>query len=774
MKRKSLQIKIISNNIIALMLIGSLMIILFYEHFRIKEIETDFIKVSLLQEKVNTVHNLVTGLSLQGESAFDWNEDDLQNYHQQRMKADSLLAVLCLASEDSAGNSLIAIFRKLLQQKEQLLESLMKSCTTLKKNDSLLAQRLPIAAKEATRSQIIRQKKKGVAGLFGAKETIIVSPSRKRLENLEKELESHLEYSEALRLHVDSLQEIKNVLNRRFVVLISSLHDYAEAAFKEKEVNMTEEHDRSLRLMTIVSAAAILLLAVCYLFIHRDLKQRFANRRRLEQMHEEQKEQLRISNQINRTVSHDIRGPLGNISNCARLAGSERNKKKRDEYLYNIQDACRHILHLVNNLLDLHYIDEAEENLNKVPFSLSAFLERVAQAANLRATDKGLLFKKEYVGTNVFVKGDMDRLEQILDNLLSNAVKFTNDGNISFRAQYDNNKLSVEIQDSGIGMDGETLERIFKPFERAAQQMDSSGFGLGLSITQGLVRAFGGNITVNSKPGKGSIFRFTIPLPETTETSDSEKETSHCCSISNLPRKIVVIDDDTLHLKLVREMLERNGVYCHICTNTKELTSAFRTSDYDLVLTDIQMNGTDGFGVLEFLRNTNIGNSRTVPVAVMTAQGNGNPDVYVQAGFTDSLYKPFTEHRLLVFLSSLVKDKSIEYIDFSPITDGMKDRIDILKTFIKEMEVSRKMLEKATGIMKYMEINKVIHHMIPVWKMLHMEDSLYACRKILEEGNPEALKECIRQIVCQINQMIKAAHLEIKRMSYEKEEDTDC
>lgn len=140
-----------------------------------------------------------------------------------------------------------------------------------------------------------------------------------------------------------------------------------------------------------------------------------------------------------------------------------------------------------------------------------------------KANIKTLLFYSIHENSAPTVIGDADKLEQILDNLLTNAIKFTLSGSIDFRSKYNDGKLQIEIKDTGIGMDEETLKRIFAPFERAAQNVNSEGFGLGLFLTKGLVKVLDGTMEVESNPGEGSVFRLEFPLPETDELLEEDK-----------------------------------------------------------------------------------------------------------------------------------------------------------------------------------------------------------------------------------------------------------
>ena len=245
-----------------------------------------------------------------------------------------------------------------------------------------------------------------------------------------------------------------------------------------------EAQELSYKLFAFVTFLASILLVLLYLIIRHDIGRERRNKDRLQRINQENAELLEMRKRIILTVSHDVRGPLGNISNCVELASDTRQKKKRDEYLENIRHSCRHILHLVNNLMDVYRINEVCDTKNEVPFRLDKLLKNISNEYARKAGYKALLFEQEHLNCGVTVQGDADKLEQILDNLLTNAVKFTLAGSVGFYSSYTDGKLCVEICDTGIGMNEDTLERIFRPFERAAQEINSEGFGLGLFITK--------------------------------------------------------------------------------------------------------------------------------------------------------------------------------------------------------------------------------------------------------------------------------------------------
>lgn len=161
---------------------------------------------------------------------------------------------------------------------------------------------------------------------------------------------------------------------------------------------------------------------------------------------------------------------------------------------------------------------------------------------------------------------------------------------------------------------------------------------------------------MESKIGEGSTFKVSIPLKETSETIE-EKCTTLPDPAKRLPHRIIVVEDDPVQMEITRDILERNGVSCHACQNVKEVVCLLRKEDYDLILTDIQMPGTNGFSLLNLLRNSNIGSSRSIPIAAMTARGDEEKENFIKAGFTGCIHKPFQARNCFCSCPLLWKDE---------------------------------------------------------------------------------------------------------------------
>lgn len=575
-------------------------------------------------------------------------------------------------------------------------------------------------------------------------------------------------------LHTDSLTSENVELNKRLTNLIVILDRQTKLVLQNREQKIIGMQYTSFKWIIGVFIFTVLLLLGSYIFICRDLQQKRMGRKKLEEMNRQNRTLLEMRKNIILTVSHDIRGPLGNILNSTELAMDTREKKRRNIHLEHILLSCRHILHLVNDLMDLYRINEAKDTKNEVPFWLDGLLGRIAEAYTLKANNKGLFFHTDYKKTEVQVVGDTDRIEQVLDNLLSNAVKFTKTGGISFTAYYNDSRLSLEIRDTGIGMDKETVTRVFLPFERAAQEINIDGFGLGLPITQGLVKVLGGSMTVESVVREGSVFKITLPLLPVSENTVSEKRAIY--QPISLPGKVLVIDDDPILLKIVHEMLERSGFFCTACPNVKEMVPKLRESEYDLILTDIQMPDCSGINLLELLRTSHIGNSKTVPIVAMTARCEGNVEAFLRAGFSGCIHKPFSKKELLSFISSFVKknDDISPLPDFSVLTEEVEDKQEILWIFVRESRREVKGLEEALLTMDRELMIKTMHRMLPVWSLLQTEEILYKYRSALhDEGSSnETLEKHTRHIISFTEQLIGRAENEIKRIAYEENTDS--
>lgn len=768
-----MQYKILFGYILLMIIIGCMAAVLFHERHRIHEIEEDANAIRLVRREINNIHRHITDLALSGESVMAWEQADYESYHEDRLDVDILLQDLQRSHGDFVLSDQIDTLRNLLEDKETHLLHIMEAYHRQEIADSLLLHRLPVETERVTSPRTITQKKKGIAGFFGKKETVQVPPSADAIRSLNERLitiqEERIRNIDA---YSDSLQLQNKELNRKLHMLINTLNNHTQEVFQYREKHIEASHELSTRIITGLIIAALILLAIFYMVIQQDLKRDTRLRLKMEEIINKNHELLETRKNIILTISHDIRAPLNIINGCAELAADTRDRKRRNRHLANIGIVSRHILHLLNNLLDVYRLNESKETCNNVPFSLNDLLERIATGFSHVVNNKGILFLCDFKDTDVVLHGDVDRIEQIIDNLLANAVKFTETGTIHFNAAYKDGNLSLEIKDTGIGMDENTLSRIFRPFERLASETNADGFGLGLPITQGLVNLLGGKIYVESEIGCGSTFRVSLPLPPSDERIGYEAPALQ--ATWSLPQSVLIIDNDRLQLEIVKEMLERNGVSCIACSNAKELVKEMRKRDYDLLLSDIQMPGTNGFEILNLLRNSNIGNSRTIPVIAMTARGDLEKEAFVGSGFADCVYKPFSMNELLNTISAAMPHKEPEEPcapDFDTFTADVRDKRKLLRTFISQSNRDIKDLRSAMEAEDRAGLREIAHKIQPSLELLQSYGPFYDFREMLkdETSGKEVIEEYTKRIIEHISMLVTAAENTINRMTHEKE-----
>ena len=767
-----LQHKIVVGYLLLMVIIGCMVAIVLHERNRVQDIENESFVLYQTQRNINSAHRYVTILATYGESAIAWDEEDCIAYHERRLRTDSLLLILREQCKDFILPAQMDTLHTLLANKEECLFQIMKTFQQQEETDSLLLHHLPIVAQQITQPHTVTRKKKGIAGWFGAKETVQLSPATTSLRTLNEELISlQGERQKNIDIYTDSLRLHNKELNRKLRTLITCLDEQTVAAFEAKEELLISSYEESSLIIIGLIAFSIILLFVSYLIIQRDIKIRVKNKKRLEETIEQNNALLEMRKNIILTISHDIRAPLNIISGSAELAMDTREKKRRNNHLNNIRIVCKHVVHLLNNLLDVYRLNEAKETRNDVPFDLKILLERIASGFSHVANNKGILFRYTFDNTEIKLYGDADRIEQIIDNLLTNAVKFTEAGTITFNARYDDGQLFLEVKDTGMGMSEETISRIFRPFERLTSQSNANGYGLGLPITKGLVNLLGGTIKVTSSVGYGSTFRVTLPMPVTDEPIESENRILP--NPDNLPRNVLVIDDDLMLRDVVKEMLERNGVTCTTCSTAKEVVKAMRGKDYDMLLSDIQMPSTNGFELLTLLRNSNIGNSRTISIIAMTARGDKEKDAFLDAGFTACIYKPFSSSELLGLLSTIKRCRKDDGqdIDFSVMLSEISDKAGLLRSFIIQSEKDMEDLSAGMNDCDRHKLRETVHRMQPMWELLQMEDALSSYHALLKDdtATDDAVREHTRQIMECTAKFIAEAENEIKRQTNEKE-----
>lgn len=714
--------KILLGYVILIAVIGSMAAIMFHERNRVHRIEEEITEIREANQTINAAHRHITALATLGESAIAWDDEDFQEYQLRRQKVDSLLQILPRDYGEFISFNQIDTFRILLANKEEHLFHTMK---IHQRQDSLLLEQLPAVTEQATSFRTVTRKKKGIAGFFGAKETVQVPMPSSPLHSLNKQLISR---QQQISDNTDSLRVQNKELNSKLSALLQELDKQSQVAFQNKELNIKESYERSIIIVTILIISAIVLLVVSYWIIQRDIRAKERARERQEKLigqlnkSAQQNEALIASRKkAVHTITHELRTPLTAITGYIGLMREERDKKKTGQYIQNVLQSSNRMRDMLNTLLDFFRLDNGKEQPRLSSCRISAIAHTLEMEFMPTAMNKGI-FLKVTNGSDAIVLTDKERIIQIGNNLLSNAIKFTEEGSVSLTTDYTNGMLTITVEDTGTGMTEEEQQRAFNAFERFSNAAAKDGFGLGLAIVYNIVVMLGGKTRLESKKGKGSRFTVEIPVQEAEEVPEKTIQTYICQKDRNL--SVVAIDNDEVLLQMLKDMYAQEGIHCDTCTNVAELMEMIRRKAYGLLLTDLNMPDINGLELLELLRSSNVGNAKTIPVAVATASGSCEREDLLAHGFAGCLFKPFSISELMeVSNKCAMKATPCGKPDFSTLLSYGNEAI-MLEKLIAETEKEMQEVRDAATRKNLQELDALTHHLRSSWEILHADQPL--------------------------------------------------
>ena len=367
-------------------------------------------------------------------------------------------------------------------------------------------------------------------------------------------------------------------------------------------------------------------------------------------------------------MSHEIRTPLNGIIGMATILKREGITPKQADRLDKIDLSAKHLLSIINDILDLSKIEAGKIVLEETPFTIDSLFANVKSILAARAQDKGLLLRIETDSFPPGLQGDSTRLQQALLNYVSNAIKFTETGSITVRSvKLDENAESVhvrfEVQDTGIGIAPETLSRLFAAFEQADNSTTRKygGTGLGLAITRRLAELMGGEAGVESTPGVGSTFWFAVRLTKATPSeikpplAMADAET--IIRQQHQGRRILVVDDEPLNREMAQFVLEDIGLAVDTAEDGLHALSKVRETSYAAILMDMQMPNLDGVKATQQIRK--LPGCRKTPILAMTANAFAEDRARCfEAGMNDFIAKPFSPEGLYAMLLKWLERRS--------------------------------------------------------------------------------------------------------------------
>lgn len=358
----------------------------------------------------------------------------------------------------------------------------------------------------------------------------------------------------------------------------------------------------------------------------------------LEQRTRELEEANQAKTRFLANTSHELRTPMNGVLGMLDLTLDTQLSDQQRSYLRDARDSASSLLRVLNDILDVSKLESGRFTIQPGPFELRQFLHEVHSFFVARAHSQGVELDL-VAGADLpeRVRGDRDRLRQVLLNLLDNAFKFTLEGAVTLSAHWQSGLFRASVRDTGQGIEPEKLDKIFEPFVQGDDSMtrEQGGTGLGLSICRELAQLMGGNLTASSQPGQGSEFVLEVPLAMLADSA--APSLAPAIEHSGRGLKVLVAEDNPVNQRVCARMLERFGHRPVVASDGHQALALLEKESFDLVLMDIQMPGLDGLEVTRQVRE----NGNKVAIVALTAHATtGYREHCLSQGMDDYLDKP--------------------------------------------------------------------------------------------------------------------------------------
>lgn len=536
----------------------------------------------------------------------------------------------------------------------------------------------------------------------------------------------------------------------------------------------------NIAIVGIITSAIALLFG---LIILRDLNKSARNKQKLEELNKSMEDLAKQKSFFMATISHDMVSPLNSLMGFAALLKNTLRTPKQREYLDNMQQSTKYIKNMVDDLSLFSNLEYNKIKLKKQNFNFASLINNVVNNLKNTANRKNIeLNVTTDAALNKMYNSDSYRVQQILTNVISNAIKFTHKGSVSVNAKQINNEIHIEITDTGIGMDVVNKEDLFVEFVQVHSTDDNKygGSGLGLNITKRLIDLLNGSISFQSELGKGTTFQIILPLEElnNADTASTEEEYEYDNEKKLQNKKILVIDDDPLQLKLLEEILHNKVKLITTLENGKDVKSVLQKEQYNLIITDMQMPHYSGLNVIEDVRS--LPNYQQTPVIALTGKIDFDEQEYKKLGFNLYMRKPLNINNLYNVIYKLLRIKNRKMIkeivsvkntpsiyfdlsDLKNLLDNDKEATkQIIDAFITNAEKDLEQLKTAATQNNLTDVANIAHKMLPMFRQLKIKQVTEPLQ-ILERSTTTLSKEEIQLKIDEIEKLIKLSFNELKK-----------
>lgn len=581
-----------------------------------------------------------------------------------------------------------------------------------------------------------------------------------------KVFQTRQESMRTLDARINQLRIAGGRVSQRVNQLLDNIEDDEQKAMEVRIAHEQDIRQQAAWTMATIAILAVLLVLIFFTIIWRDITRSNHYRKELEKAKLYAENLLVAREKLMLTITHDIKAPAGSIIGYIDLLIRLVQDRRQQFYLHNMKSSANHLLDLITSLLDYHRLEAGKMDIHPVTFNPHELFESIYTSFLPGAEKKQLTLNfEENIPRTLNLEGDPFRIRQIAENLISNALKFTSQGSITIQVDYEQNRFTFRVEDTGCGMSFQEQQRVFQAFTRLQSAQGQEGFGLGLSITKKLVELLNGEITIESAPGKGSMFQVVLFLPKVTKAPITQVET---LSDDKKQWRILLIDDDRIQLNLTEVMIYDlfNHAQHNIppvikcCTQPEELFKLIASETFDIVFTDIQMPAMNGFELLQKLRSLDVPQAKNIPVIAITARSDMDETDFCTQGFAGCLHKPFNQTELLKFFKTHMQedwkgntvqtdskpsDTECTY-NFSPLTafsgDDPAAAHEILETFIRESTKNYERMKQALSNKDMADLCNVAHKMLPTFTMIEARKAIPALQWLeFHRGNTDLSDE---------------------------------
>ena len=732
-------------------------IIFCFGFIRWQKLEEVVVESNNSQKRFRDIHSALINtveLTNLGEQVYGWTDEDVSQYKAKLAEAGTLLDRLGGFYPTAKTDSM----KSVLNEKGRLLLRIHETTVKRSENENRLTKDRRVTVKDSVTTIMHR-----TGHIFRSSSEEVTSKTKNRTVLVPSVNQAVMTEQAHYGMELCALNDSLAGVNRWLDVNMRQILN-ADVKTAEREQEQLQAKASCIGHTTFMWGMTLLFVAF-FLNIGNSYR-RARTVKKLESESEKNMHLYKSRREMMYMVTHELRTPLSPVIGYSSLMKQTANLDKTNKkYLDKIYESAEKMKTLINSLLEYFAIESDKTDIAKKPFNMKNMAEMMTATYALEARQKGL----EFIANdceNLALMGDESKLIQIGSNLLANAVKFTEAGSVSLNVTYEDDALKIEISDTGIGIAEEEQQKIFEPFKQLgkAKAMATDGIGLGLSIVSQLVKLMDGNIELQSRVGEGSRFTVTIPVERMTEDNYAvaEKKPTEDDGI----RRVLAIDDTESFLDMMRDILRENGVECDTCMKAKELVEHMREKDYDLLVIDLKMPEINGIELAQTLRESEVGNSKSVKMVVSTAWSDDH-DVHelLDKGFDGILSKPFNTQDLMDMVNRFIpRGRKREVPDLSNAS------LNILPKLIKEVEDGVTALKEGLERNDIEQVGEWCHRLAGSWGMIHADeplDELHELLKSQETMDGKALQTVIGKVEAMGNTIVRKAKERIRELENE-------